>query len=218
MGLAGTAALLGGTGLGTARDDDSGFVRAVHAVPDGPAVDVLVDGQRILKAVEFPTVSGYFSAPPGTYDVRVVPSGRGRAAALVDARLTVEPGASLTVAAAGTAEDVVLERFRDRIERPERGTASVRVVHLSPDAPGFDIGVVDGPRLFRGVEFGEGSRYRPREPGTYDLEFRRGGTGRALERFNDVRLEADTVYSLFVVGLLDDDPEMSLLLAVDGEF
>ena len=50
-------------------------VRVVHASPDAPAVDVLVDGQRALTDIEFREVTSYAPLRADQYDVEVVPGG-----------------------------------------------------------------------------------------------------------------------------------------------
>lgn len=213
VGVAGGASLAMGTA--SARQE-AVRIRAVHAAPGAPATDVLVNDQPILEGASFPTVGGYFEGRADAFTVSAVPSGGGEPIA----RLTFspDPGTTHTVAVAGTGDDVHVEWFVDRVERPESGAAGWRAVNLLPDSPGLDVAVEGRQTFFRGIEFGEQSRYRPIRPGTGAVVVRRGGTDRRLRAFEGAAFEADTVYSAFLVGSLSGSPAASLLLAEDASF
>jgi len=53
--------------------DDEARVRAIHASPDAPAVDVTVDDDAltVFEGVEFGESSGYAVVPAGSYDVEI---------------------------------------------------------------------------------------------------------------------------------------------------
>jgi hypothetical protein len=57
------------------------MVRVAHFSPDAPAVDVYVDGDKVLSGVRYPTVSKYLELPAGSHDLAVRPA---RAAASSD--------------------------------------------------------------------------------------------------------------------------------------
>ena len=52
-------------------------VRVVHLVPNGPNVDIHLNGQPALQDLAAGTVSGYVSLPAGQYDVEVIAAGQG---------------------------------------------------------------------------------------------------------------------------------------------
>ena len=56
-------------------------VRVVHLVPNGPNVDITLNGEAALQGLAAGTVSGYVSVPAGQYDVEVVAAGGTAAAA-----------------------------------------------------------------------------------------------------------------------------------------
>lgn len=63
LALATTATLL--TACGGSSDNDYAYVRVLHASPDAPAVDVLVDGKAVLTNVQFQQGSGYLRVDEG---------------------------------------------------------------------------------------------------------------------------------------------------------
>ncbi len=52
-------------------------VRVVHLVPNGPNVDIVLNGEAALQGLAAGTVSGYVSVPAGQYDVEVLAAGGG---------------------------------------------------------------------------------------------------------------------------------------------
>ena len=48
---------------------DGAKIRAAHAVPDAPAVDVLVDGDVVVEGLAFGEVTGYLEVPASEYDL-----------------------------------------------------------------------------------------------------------------------------------------------------
>ncbi|WP_458207994.1 DUF4397 domain-containing protein [Haladaptatus sp. NG-SE-30] len=180
-------------------------VRIVHAVPDAPAVDVFVDGERVLEGVEFKGVSDYLELEPGDYTVQVAPAGQGQGSALIEEQVTLEANTDSTIAAAGTVDSPEAFLFDDDNETPSGDQVRLRAVHLSPDAPAVDI-AADGDVLVEGLEFGNASDYVEVPAGSYTLEVRPAGGNEAVATF-DVTLEGGMVVSAFAVGLLEADDE-----------
>ncbi|WP_175454346.1 DUF4397 domain-containing protein [Halopelagius longus] len=54
--------------------EDTALVRALHASPDAPAVDIYVDGQQVAQGVQFGNITGYLDLSPGEVQVQVYPS------------------------------------------------------------------------------------------------------------------------------------------------
>ncbi len=192
-------------------------VRAVHASPDAPAVDILVNGAPAFVNVPFGAVSDYATLPPGDYTIQVVPTGAS-APVVIDADVTLAAGNDYTVAATDVLANITPLVLVDDNSAPAAGNAHVRFVHASPDAPAVDIAVAGGPVLFGDYEFGEFSPYTPVPAGTYDLEVRLAGTNTVALPLPDITLEAGTVYSAFAAGLVGDGSLTALLSADNATF
>ena len=115
---------------------------------------------RVLSRVSYKNVGAYLTVRGGVNQVWVMPAGQ-VTPRLIDTRVTLEAGRSYTVAAVGLAKDVQARLFLDEIATPPEGSANVRLVHASPDAPPVDA-VVPGeqPLLLRNnLKFGEATPY-----------------------------------------------------------
>jgi len=211
LGIGGSAALVGGGATGTVvADDERAYVRVVHGSPDAPAVDVFVNGNRVLEHVVFGTISDYLELDPGEYTFEVAPAGRGRDAAVIRTTASVSAGTFSTVAAVGTLDEIRAKIVADN-------TTRLRAIHFVPDAPAVDIAVVDGPVLFEGVAFGDVTDYLTVSPGRFDIEVRLSETGEGVSRFIDVPLEPSTTYSAFALGSVSGigDRQFRLQLKAD---
>ena len=179
-------------------------VRVVHASPDAPAVDVYVDGAKVLTNVPFFTASDYLDVPAGEHRFQVTPTGQPAESAVIDAKATVEAGKAYTVAATGKVADIKPTILADNLAAPAAGKAHVRVVHASPDAPAVDIKVKNGPTLISNLAFPKDSGYSPVDAGSYDLTVNVTGTDTVALDLPGTQLEAGKIYDIFAVGLLAD--------------
>jgi len=230
----GAAAILGGTGVATAGGDDSesddengngdegnvASLKAFHASPDAPNVDVYVNDVLVLEDVAFGEVSDYLVLLSGEYDVTVVPTGEDADAAVIDQSVDVPAGAATAVVVGEAAEDgdqplelLLLEVDLDELEEDQ---SRVRVVHASPDAPAVDV-VAGDQELVTDLEFGS-AEYVEVPADSYTLEIRPADGDEAVAEF-DVELAPNTVYSAYAVGYLEaegDEEAFDLLLDVDA--
>lgn len=220
--IAAALALVSALGVGlfasvAAQEDSSARVRVIHASPDAPAVDVLVNGERAVEGLEFQSGTDYLELEAGEYQFQVVPAGGEAADAVIDATATVEAGTWYSVVAVGTLDSIEPMIVVDDITEPAEGQAHIKVVHASPDAPAVDIAVAGGPVLFENAPFMAATDYMPVDAGTYDLEVRPTGTEDVALEVPGLALEAGTVYSAYAMGLLEDG-SLTVVPFVDSTF
>lgn len=180
---------------GTAR------VRVIHAAPDTPPVDVFVDGNRTLTNVGFPTIGEYQNLPAGKHTFAIAPTGKAATDAIITAEATVQSGKAYSVAAIGLG-NVTAKVFNDDLSAPAAGKARVRVIHFSPDAPGADVEVVNGPTLVQNLAFGEASSYLDVEAKSYDLRLVAAGASTVIVQLPNTTFQADKVYDVIAAGRL----------------
>jgi hypothetical protein len=189
-------------------------VRVVHASPDAPAVDVLVNDNAAFTNAPFKGITDYASLDPATYNVKVVPAGA-TSPVVIEADLALE-AKDYTVVAVGMLENIEPLVLVDNNSAPAAGKAHVRFVHASPDAPAVDIAVKDGPTLFSNIAFKEVGDYLPVDAGTYDLEVRLAGTDTVALSVPGLALADGTVYTVFAMGLAGGEPALAAVPSVDA--
>jgi hypothetical protein len=183
-------------------DAENARVRVVHASPDAPAVDVWIDGSVAIGNLAFEEISDFLTAPAGTYQVQVVPTGATEPV-VIEASLTLDAGTDYTVVATDTLENITPVILTNAEGSPSEGNAWVRFFHGSPDTSAVDITLPDGTVLFADVEFQEVTDYIAVPGGTYDLLARVADTPIPLLEAK-VTVMNGGIYTAYAVGLEED--------------
>lgn len=194
-----------------AAQSSNGLVRVIHASPDAPAVDVFVDGTRVLAGVEYTGVSNYLPVPAGEHTFVVAPAGAGVGGAVITATANVQAGAAYTVAAIGQLANIQGKIFADNLSAPAAGNAHLRVLHLSPDTPAIDVKTQDNAvTLVSNLAFPNAAGPTPVAAGTYDLKVTAAGSTDSVIDLNDVVLQQGAVYDAIAFGLFAGEGEQVL--------
>jgi hypothetical protein len=174
-------------------------VRLLHAVPDAPAVDIFLNGERVAAGLSFGTISGYLPVFAGTYNVQIKPAGG--SAVVFSGSITVEGGASYTAAAIGLlagSPPISVVLFKDIPADVGDNQARLQVINLSPDAPAVDV-LAGKERLSSGLGY-QGRSSIVLGAGAKVLRVVPQGGGTDLLSSRQV-LAAGSDTTLFVVGL-----------------
>ncbi len=177
-------------------DDQRAQVRVMHASPDAPAVDVLVNDQVALANVPFPVASDYLTVNAGTYNVKVNAAGTG--ATVIDAELMLRGSMAYTAIATGFLADIQPLVLEDDPTPPAAGQSRLRVVHASPDAPNVDV-YANGTRVLSDVAFRAASGYLAVPAGTYQVQVRVANSNVTVLDA-PVALDAGKIYTAVAVG------------------
>ena len=207
-------ALVLGLATVTMADGHQGRVRAVHASPDAPAVDILVNDGVAFSNAPFKGITPYAALDTGTYNFKVVPTGA-TSPVVIEADLGIE-AKDYTIVAVGKLENIEPLVLIDNNSTPAAGKAHVRFVHASPDAPAVDIAVKGGPVLFSNIAFKGVGDYLPVDAGTYDLEVRLAGTETVALDVPGVKLDNGIVYTVFAMGLAGGEPALMAVPSADN--
>ncbi|PLR81047.1 hypothetical protein CVD25_06780 [Bacillus canaveralius] len=185
-------------------------VRVLHASPNGPDVDIYVNGNPILKNFSYKRGSNYVSLPPGRHQVDIYPAGD-MVSTVLSKRVTIASGQYYTLAAAGPIEKLRLFVFEDKPGVPENET-KMRFIHLSSDAPAIDIAVKNGDVIFPNVSYKQETSYLGLSAMRVDLEARVAGTDKTALPLSGLTLKANETYTIAMVGFLNDDPGLDTVI------
>jgi hypothetical protein len=186
-------------------------VRVLHASPDAPPVNVLIDGRMMFPQVGYGQTTAYTRLEPGDYNVKVVTADRDQTL-LIDTSLTVEEGQAYTVAAVGYAAAVEPLVWADATEAPDWNQAKLRVVHVSPNAPAVDVVTSQGNTLFTGVAFKGVTDFTSVERGLYHVQLKPSGAGDIVLDIPWLALQPGSVQTVVVMGLVNDRPGIGYTL------
>ena len=180
---------------------DLSNVLVVHASPNAPGVDLLVDDQKVnSSALVYPTNTGYLSVNAGTRNVKV--NVAGTSTTVINANLPFLKDGNYSLFAVDSVSKISAILLSDDLTAPASGKAHVRFVHLSPDAPAVDVAVTGGGVVFNNISFKNGTSFTPLDAGTYNLEVRVAGTSTVALPLPGIALSAGKIYTVFAKGFL----------------
>jgi hypothetical protein len=194
---------------GCSEDDDknpvapalSASVMTIHASPDAPEVDLLVDNAIAKTALAYPANTGYLSVTAGSHNIKV--NVTGTSDTVINTDLSLTGGMSYSVFAVDSVAVISALVLTDDLTAPAAGKAHVRFVHLSPNAPAVDIALQGGgPVVFGNKAFKEYTAFTPLDAGTYDLEVRLAGTTDVVLPLSGITLQAGKIYTVFAKGFV----------------
>ncbi len=183
-------------------------VMVVHASPDAPGVDLLVDNVIAGSNLTFPNSTGYLEVEAGTRNVKV--NVTGTQTTVIGADLNIAANISYSTFAVNTVANLEPLIFIDNLAAPASGKAHVRFIHLSPDAPAVDISLTDGTVIFSNVAFKGSVDFTPLDAGTYPLQVRVAGTSTVALELGSITLQAGKIYTVFARGLLNGSGDQAL--------
>lgn len=188
----------------------SSSVRVWHNSPDAPAVDVSVNGNKVLSNVPFGVRSDYLALPAGTYKVKVTVAGTDTA--VFEGDVTTAAGESYTAIAQGSVAGDG-ETFRVQVLRDATSGALVRVLHASPNVPAVTVYVNGQPAVQR-LGALKATGYLSLDPGTYDVAVALAGKPVSEAVLTTKLTVADkTRYTALARGLLKGKGAQKLELA-----
>jgi hypothetical protein len=184
------------------------FVKVVHASPDAPGVDLLVDNTIAGTNLTFPNNTGYLSVNSGTRNIKV--NVTGTSTTVIEADLNLAKDVNYSVFAVNSVANIEAIVVEDDLTAPAQGKAHVRFIHLSPDAPAVDITLTDGTVVFSNKSFKESTSFTPLDVGTYNLQVRVAGTTTVALDLPGITIEAGKIYTVFAKGFLSGSGQQQL--------
>jgi hypothetical protein len=214
--------LLGSVSLASGmRGVDEARARVIHASPDAPAVDVVINDVLIpppFENVPFGEITDYVTVPAGVYNAKVVPTGAD-SPVVINADLNLFYNTDYTVIALDTLAGMKISPLVlvDDNSPVSVKQARLRFVHASPDAPPVDVAVVGGPILFSNIEFKGVGDYVLVPEGIYELEVRLAGTDTVALSLPGIALDRGRTYTAVAAGFATGgSPALTALLSEDS--
>ena len=187
------------------------IVRVFHTVPNAPNVDVYANGNLIVQDLGYKEMSDYLPIPAGDYNIQVYPTGETQNP-VINTNVYVPENTIHTVAAIGTLPNISLFPIPEAEAYSSSDRACLRFVHLSPNAPSVDIALPDGTVILNNVSYMDITNYVCVPAGTYAFNVNLTGTDNVALSLKNIRLDPDTFYTVYAVGLAGDTPQLEAVL------
>jgi hypothetical protein len=205
-------AVLPGAGRAQDRTDEDASIRFVHASPDAPAIDVIVDGAPVAENVAFSSASDYLPFSAGEHQVQIVPTGSGAESAVLDETVDLDGGGAYIFAAAGLLNEIEAKTYEVDLDDLDENQSRVRLVHLSPDTDSVDLYVTGGDEWFDDVDFPNASDYKDVDSGSYDLEVRAHDSETVALTLSGFEVQPGRALDVLVLGQSSDNSLTALTL------
>ncbi|WP_343337841.1 hypothetical protein TPELB_30890 [Terrisporobacter petrolearius] len=193
------------------NDMDVSYVRVFHASPNGPSVDIYVNGGLAFKNLQFKDFTEYVQLPMGEYKIEVFSAGQ-KETPILTQNIRLPEKEVVTIAAVGNFENLQLipyiEGNADDLFEDE---SRVRIIHLSPDAPNVDV-LIDGNLAFTDIGFMDATDYVQLLSDSYNLTVNLADTKDTVLTLN-TDLKSQKVYTIYVVG---NPPNLLGMQSLDG--
>jgi hypothetical protein len=222
-----TLALLATFAVAACSDDDNvtapvttARLRVVHASPDAPNVDVLVDNTPALTNVAYKVASNYLDVPSGSRNLKV--RATGTTTVVIDGNSTLAEGVFYTVLATGRVASIAPLVLTDDQTSPASGNIRLRLVHASPTAGNVDIyvtapsaDIATATPTLANVPFRAASGYLEVPAGTYRVRIAPAGTRTVAIDVNNVVLVAGQVRTAVAVDAPGGGAPLGAILLAD---
>ena len=191
------------------------YIRFLHALPNNPPVnvDIYVNKKAIVKNLKYEDFTEYIPARSGVHTIQVYPSGN-MVEQLLDIRITTEPDKIYTIAVIGTVDDVEAEAFHDEF-MDNKETAYMRFINLAPYDTAFDISI-DGIDVVYDLGFTEKTDYLMIPGGKHTMKIYLEPDNKRVVSHPNMMLKNGNIYTSYIVGLEDGNPEIQVLIPLDG--
>jgi hypothetical protein len=193
---------------GTSPQIQKANMMVIHASPDAPGVDLLLDNNVAGSNLTFPNNTGYVEIDAGTRNIKV--NVTGTQTTVIEADLSFEKNKSYSIFAVDSVAKLSPIVLEDNLASPASGKAHVRFIHLSPNAPAVDITLTDGTVIFGNVAFKGSIDFTPLDAATYDLQVRLAGTSTVVLNLPGIGLGDGKIYTVFAKGFVGIDGDQAL--------
>jgi len=184
-------------------------ITIIHASPNSPAFDFVLDNQRILDPSGPEFVYGkkipYFRAFSGSRLARIYEKNN-FISPLHEVELKLISGIYYSLFIGGTKESLTSLLIEDDLTKPLDGKAKIRFVNLSPDAQALDFDISTSTTLASNKKFNEYTSFQELEAGIYNATIK-SHNGNSINLPVDLELEDGKIYTIWAKGFINTDIE-----------
>jgi len=173
-------------------------LRVMHDSPDGPNVDVFVDGKLVFENVAYSTTTNYQSVAPGQHRVQVAPTGKSADDSVIDTTVDLRSGKPYTVLALDKLKNIKAQLLPDTSKVPEQGHARVRIINAAADLGPLDVYPSGSTSPVLTDQYFGSADYVEIPAGTYSFDLTPASSSDIVLTSQQLKFEAGWVYSLVV--------------------
>ena len=210
--------------IGCSDDNNNRFVpleqssiRVLHASPDAPNVDVLVDNQVVLPDVSYKQASEFLQVLTGTRNIKV--NAAGTSTTVINADLPLVLDSFTTIIATNFLLEIEPLVLPDENTPPSGNLLKIRVVHSAPSAPPVDVYVTPpgadinaATPTLSDVAFLGFSDFLEVPEGDYQIRVTAAGSKVPVFDSGTVTLDAGSIFTAVAVDATSGESPISLVV------
>lgn len=189
------------------------YIRFFHADPAEGAIDIYVNGRKVVSGLQYRHFTEYMKAFPGYYRVAIFRAGTKTNPLCVSYMNLI--GYRIYTAAVLGGENNCFEMVNDNRRYLQKDTAYIRFVQLSANAPKMDV-YVDDSLILSDLNYKEVSRYMAIKPGEHNLKLRDYYSGAVILENPSMVLQGGKAYTVYVVGDMNDRVGLQVIIPLEG--
>jgi hypothetical protein len=174
------------------------WIRVMHDSPDGPNVDIFVDGAPVFENVPYSTTTDYQALAPGQHRVQIAPAGKSVDDNVIDINVDLTRNKPYTVLALGKLTNIKGQLLPDTSKAPPAGHTRVRIVHAATDIGTVDIYPSGSTSPVLTDQYFGSADYVNIPAGNYTFDVTPAGSTQIVLTSQQLKLEPGWVYSLVI--------------------
>lgn len=191
-------------------DKEYSLVRFLHAVPNGDAVDIFVNGSSFYKDLDFTKFTPYVYMPKGTYTIEIFQENAADNS-LAKQSIDVKPGELVTVAIIVNNGKVELLPIKEDMEIASGRDSKTRFVHLVPNGRNVNI-ILDNKVIATDLKYTNVTPYEILPPEEYKIDIEAVDSKQIIRSIR-VNINPNRIYTFYALG---EAPNFEILQSLDG--
>lgn len=191
-------------------------LRILHAAAGAPNIDIYANGKMIVNNLSFSDITNYITVEPDNYKIEVYESGK-KDTPISSEDIVLLPQTYSTSSMVLDEGSLVTFTLIDGKVTKNTKAANLRFINLSTDSNLISLKLPNGKTLFNDVEYLETTNYYELSAGNYDfiLSIQESSNYSTNKIINNLSLDSNKFYTLYIIGLLDGNPQIGYLLTTD---
>lgn len=191
-------------------------LRILHAAAGAPSVDIYANGKMIIDNLSFSDISKYITVEPDNYKIEVYESGK-KDNPISSEDIVLLPQTYSTTSLILDEGSLVSFTLIDGKSTNNPRASNLRFINLSTDSNLISLKMPNGKTLFNDVEYLETTNYYELNADNYDfiLSIKESSNYSTNKIINNLQLNSDKFYTLYIIGLVDGNPQLGYLLTID---
>jgi predicted small lipoprotein YifL len=192
------------------RVSDESRIRVIHASPDMPAVNVLLDGAVMGENLAYHEATDWATYPSMPHQLRVVPAGDSSARAIMEKQVTLIPNKAVDIVLLDTVERLRVVPVEEDLSPTAEGSARLIFVQAATGSIQVSIQTLNGGEIpdLLPISFGTTSRPISYPAGAAGFMFMTADTQnqREIDFLPERRWDPGYAYLIVVTGTADVQP------------